>query len=163
MFQIRSAFLRVAFAAAAIVVFGLTGSRTAEAQVSVHVDLHWSWGSDGVVYYPAPARPAGYVRHVMIPRGHFPPPGLCRAWIPGRPPGHQPPPVPCYALTGPVPVGAIVIGSNGGPWAPYYSASVYSYPTYVEGHGHRDRAHDRKRHHKGRVRAAGGYKEDPRR
>lgn len=30
-----------------------------------------------------------------IPRGHLPPPGLCRVWFDGRPPGQQPPPVSC--------------------------------------------------------------------
>lgn len=30
-----------------------------------------------------------------IPRGHLPPPGLCRVWFYDRPPGHQPPPTNC--------------------------------------------------------------------
>jgi hypothetical protein len=36
-----------------------------------------------------------YGHHPHIPPGHYPPPGECRVWIPGRPPGHQPPPVKC--------------------------------------------------------------------
>lgn len=46
----------------------------------------------------------GYAR-LEVPPGHYPPPGKCRAWFPGRPPGHQPPPGPC----GPVPAGAWLI------------------------------------------------------
>jgi len=34
-------------------------------------------------------------RYGAIPRGHLPPPGMCRVWIDGLPPGHQPPPVAC--------------------------------------------------------------------
>lgn len=30
-----------------------------------------------------------------IPRGHLPPPGLCRVWFDDRPAGHQPPPTDC--------------------------------------------------------------------
>ena len=30
-----------------------------------------------------------------VPRGHLPPPGLCRVWLYGRPAGHQPPPMSC--------------------------------------------------------------------
>lgn len=34
-------------------------------------------------------------RYGAIPRGHMPPPGLCRVWIDGRPPGQQPAPMAC--------------------------------------------------------------------
>lgn len=34
-------------------------------------------------------------RYGAIPRGHLPPPGLCRVWFDGRPPGQQPPPMAC--------------------------------------------------------------------
>jgi hypothetical protein len=47
----------------------------------------------------------GYER-LSIPKGHYPPPGMCRAWYPDRPPGHQPPPQKCGA---PVPHGAWLI------------------------------------------------------
>ena len=30
-----------------------------------------------------------------IPRGHRPPPGMCRVWFYDRPAGHQPPPTSC--------------------------------------------------------------------
>jgi len=46
---------------------------------------------------------------VKIPKGHYPPPGLCRIWYPGRPPGHQPRPGPCEELQYQVPPGAYLI------------------------------------------------------
>ena len=30
-----------------------------------------------------------------VPKGHLPPRGQCRLWVPGRPPGQQPPPTSC--------------------------------------------------------------------
>jgi len=55
-----------------------------------------------VVPPPVHAPPPGYVpydppavRAERIPRGHLPPPGECRVWIPGLPPGQQPPPHRC--------------------------------------------------------------------
>ena len=44
-----------------------------------------------------------------IPPGHYPPPGQCRIWFPGRPPGHQPPPMSCSQARADVPPGAWVI------------------------------------------------------
>ncbi|MNZ36567.1 Tetratricopeptide repeat protein [compost metagenome] len=44
-----------------------------------------------------------------IPRGHRPPPGLCRIWFPDRPPGRQPPPGNCDALHYHMPAGAWLI------------------------------------------------------
>lgn len=44
-----------------------------------------------------------------VPKGHYPPPGECRIWYPGRPPGHQPPPARCGSLVGRVPVGAFLL------------------------------------------------------
>lgn len=54
-----------------------------------------------------------------IPPGHFPPPGQCRIWFPGRPPGHQPPPQSCGKLRGRVPRGAFIL-YNGGAWDSEY-------------------------------------------
>jgi len=50
----------------------------------------------------------GYLR-LQIPPGHYPPPGECRIWYPGRPPGHQPPPGRCDSLATEVPPGAWLI------------------------------------------------------
>jgi hypothetical protein len=47
----------------------------------------------------------GYER-LSIPKGHYPPPGMCRAWYPDKPPGHQPAPQRCGAT---VPQGAWLI------------------------------------------------------
>lgn len=33
-----------------------------------------------------------------VPKGHYPPPGMCRLWFPGLPPGRQRPPQPCAEL-----------------------------------------------------------------
>ena len=37
-------------------------------------------------------------RALKVPPGHFPPPGRCRLWYPGRPPGKQPPATHCSEL-----------------------------------------------------------------
>lgn len=50
-----------------------------------------------------------------VPPGHYPPPGQCRVWYPGRPPGHQAPPTRCGALRGRVPRGAFVL-YNSAAW-----------------------------------------------
>ena len=44
-----------------------------------------------------------------VPPGHYPPPGECRIWFPGRPPGHQPPPMNCDRARAEVPPGAWII------------------------------------------------------
>ncbi len=63
-----------------------------------------------------PERPAGGItvrpradQAFRIPPGHYPPPGQCRVWIPGRPPGQQPPPGACSRLEREVPRGAYLI------------------------------------------------------
>jgi hypothetical protein len=48
------------------------------------------------------------VASLGIPPGHFPKPGQCRLWYPGRPPGKQPRAVRCASL-GKVPLGAWVL------------------------------------------------------
>lgn len=54
----------------------------------------------------------GHERRIeRIPRGHRPPPGLCRIWFPGRPPGKQPPSGDCRTLQRRLPAGAWLIGS----------------------------------------------------
>ena len=62
----------------------------------------------GVAYEPAYARRVSYGR-LPVPRGHLPPPGSCRVWLPGVPPGHQPPAGPCRAMSRRVPAGAWLI------------------------------------------------------
>jgi hypothetical protein len=53
-------------------------------------------------------------RRVHVPPGHYPPPGYCRVWQPGRPPGHQPKPFPCQQPVA-VPAGAFIL-YNGVAW-----------------------------------------------
>lgn len=61
-------------------------------------------GGDGGSYFER----RGYTR-LNIPKGHYPPPGECRIWHPGRPAGHQPPPTKCDRARADVPPGAWVI------------------------------------------------------
>ncbi len=49
---------------------------------------------------------------VRIPRGHRPPPGMCRAWVVGRPPGHQAPPRACDELFGNLPLGTLLVTND---------------------------------------------------
>lgn len=49
-----------------------------------------------------------------IPKGHLPPPGECKIWIPGRPPGQQGPPQSCSSALRNAPLGAWVITHEGG-------------------------------------------------
>ena len=60
----------------------------------------------GVVITPAPqAQPS----RINIPKGHYPPPGSCRVWVPGVPPGQQSPPGNCQELQYRVPPGAVLV------------------------------------------------------
>lgn len=67
---------------------------------------------------------AGGGRSLRVPPGHYPPPGACRVWHPGRPPGHQPPPTACNRLVGRVPPGAFVI-YNGRAWDTEYDWTAH--------------------------------------
>jgi len=59
-------------------------------------------------------------RSLKIPPGHYPPPGQCRLWYPGRPPGQQPPPVQCRSLVGRARGTGAFILYNGSPWDANY-------------------------------------------
>jgi hypothetical protein len=48
-----------------------------------------------------------------IPKGHLPPPGECKIWIPGRPPGQQGPPQSCPSALRNAPLGAWIITHTG--------------------------------------------------
>jgi hypothetical protein len=76
--------------------------KQAEAVQVVHDDR--GQGDDQGSYF----KKHGYEK-LHIPPGHYPPPGECRIWFPGRPPGHQPPPMKCDRARAEVPPGAWVI------------------------------------------------------
>ncbi len=44
-----------------------------------------------------------------VPPGHLPPPGLCRVWIPGRPPGRQARARSCDGILAEAPAGAWIL------------------------------------------------------
>jgi hypothetical protein len=71
---------------------------------------------------PPPAAPTPVVlaepRRIHVPPGHYPPPGYCRLWYPGRPPGHQPRPLACKQIA--VPAGAFIL-YNGVAWDTDYN------------------------------------------
>jgi hypothetical protein len=48
-----------------------------------------------------------------VPRGHLPPPGMCRIWIDGVPPGRQPAPTSCRTAVANRPANARVIWGEG--------------------------------------------------
>lgn len=72
-------------------------------------------GSVRVVILPAERPPRGVTvrpasgRAFSIPPGHYPPPGSCRAWVPGVPPGRQTPPGPCPAIERDLPANAFLV------------------------------------------------------
>ena len=53
----------------------------------------------------------------FVPPGHLPPPGLCRVWLPDRPPGLQPAPTSCRAAERNAARfgGRVIYGGTGGP------------------------------------------------
>lgn len=59
---------------------------------------------------------------LRIPKGHLPPPGECKVWLPGKPPGHQPPPQSCASAIRSAPLGAWVITHEGSR----YRVSIFS-------------------------------------
>lgn len=75
-----------------------------------HEDVYYEDGHygptthGGAVYVEA--APARFDRRWLpVPRGHLPPPGRCRAWLPGVPPGRQMPPGSCRSVERRVPPG----------------------------------------------------------
>lgn len=90
----------------------MMGAAPATAQISANIQISWHWSDDG--WRSAGPVVDGYVRHdripvrsrvvpvarasFRVPPGHLPPPGMCRAWVVGRPPGLQPRPDSCYRL-----------------------------------------------------------------
>lgn len=82
-------------------------------------DAHGADVRYGGYYDHAYARRVSYGR-LPVPRGHLPPPGSCRVWLPGVPPGHQPAPGSCAVLERRVPPGGWLL------------VRPYRYPGVVE-------------------------------
>jgi hypothetical protein len=55
----------------------------------------------------------GRYRSSAVPRGHLPPPGLCRIWIDGVPPGRQPRPTDCATARRNRPANARILYGGG--------------------------------------------------
>jgi hypothetical protein len=47
-----------------------------------------------------------------VPPGHYPKPGECRLWVPGRPPGQQARPTACRNIPSRIPAGAFILYGN---------------------------------------------------
>ena len=81
-----------------------------------------------IVHPPGPVGPPPVAvarpRRVHVPPGHYPPPGHCRVWHPGRPPGHQPKPFPCGRRVA-IPPGAFIL-YNGVAWDGDYDWRAHS-------------------------------------
>ena len=62
-----------------------------------------------------------------IPRGHLPPPGMCRVWFDARPAGHQPAPMSCQRAERLAARSdrARVVDSRGRSWGGAYAAGDY--------------------------------------
>lgn len=77
------------------------------------------WEGPAPAPKPAPKQnPSPIVSALLIPPGHYPPAGMCRVWIPGRPPGHQPEPTSCADALRVAPPGAWVIHRPRGKKSP---------------------------------------------
>ena len=63
-------------------------------------------------------------RRVHVPPGHYPAPGYCRLWYPGRPPGHQPTAFACHRVA--VPAGAFIL-YNGVAWDAEYNWRAHAH------------------------------------
>ncbi len=120
---LRSAALAVALAAllaacAPGVEFGATfrGGTSERSRTTTTADVTVSLrGSVRVIVLPSERPSQGVTvrptsgRSFSIPPGHYPPPGTCRAWVPGVPPGRQTPPGPCPAIERDLPRDAYLV------------------------------------------------------
>jgi hypothetical protein len=62
---------------------------------------------------PVPRRAARTAATLDIPPGHLPPPGMCRVWLPGKPPGHQPKARTCADIERSAPAGSWIVQRPG--------------------------------------------------
>ena len=62
---------------------------------------------------PAPRRSPSTAATLGIPPGHLPSPGLCRVWVPGKPPGHQAKARSCSNIERSAPAGSWIVERPG--------------------------------------------------
>lgn len=62
---------------------------------------------------PAPRRSPRTAATLGIPPGHLPAPGMCRVWMPGRPPGHQAKARSCSNIERSAPAGSWIVERPG--------------------------------------------------
>lgn len=62
---------------------------------------------------PAPRRSPSTAATLGIPPGHLPSPGLCRVWVPGKPPGHQAKTRSCSNIERSAPAGSWIVERPG--------------------------------------------------
>jgi hypothetical protein len=69
-----------------------------------------SWAAGPVIQAPPPGViTASVQRPVHVPKGHMPPLGRCRIWIPGVPPGQQSPLGNCTERRYRMPPGGVLV------------------------------------------------------
>lgn len=83
-----------------------------------------------------PTAAASGPRKLDVPPGHYPLPGECRVWFPGRPPGQQPRATVCKNLVGKVPAGAFLLYNEkhydaNYDWAAHAQRESWSVPRTV--------------------------------
>jgi len=62
---------------------------------------------------PAPRRSPSTAATLGIPPGHLPSPGMCRVWVPGKPPGHQTKSRSCSNIERSAPAGSWIVERPG--------------------------------------------------
>ena len=62
---------------------------------------------------PAPRRSPSTAATLGIPPGHLPSPGMCRVWVPGKPPGHQEKARSCSNIERSAPAGSWIVERPG--------------------------------------------------
>lgn len=62
---------------------------------------------------PEPRRSQSTAATLGIPPGHLPSPGMCRVWVPGRPPGHQAKSRSCANIERTAPAGSWIVERPG--------------------------------------------------
>ena len=75
---------------------------------SLGITLHGSTANDNTVVVQSQAPVKKHKKH-KIPKGHLPPPGKCKIWLPNKPAGHQGPSMSCKKAMDQAPYGSWVV------------------------------------------------------